>query len=156
MSLFPVVPLSGAGPADLAWLTGSWLGRNGPDGVEEHWSPLGGDTLVGMFRWVKDGTVSFYELAAIEREGTDVVLRIKHFHPRLVGWEEKADACEFVLVHLGDQEAAFLETGKPNPRWAVYRREGADRLVSYFARPGEPVTDTGLFEYERWTFGGAP
>ena len=50
---FPSDALTGASPADLAWLSGSWLGRNGDDPVEEHWSPLGGGTLMGMFRWVK-------------------------------------------------------------------------------------------------------
>ncbi len=66
MSRFPEKGLAGASPADLSWLTGSWLGKNGQDPVEEYWSPLGGNSLMGMFRWVKDGTVSFYELEAIE------------------------------------------------------------------------------------------
>jgi uncharacterized protein DUF6265 len=156
VSLFPTTALVDVSPADLAWLTGSWLGHNGPDGVEEHWSPLGGDTLVGAFRWVKAGKVFFYELAAIEREGATVVLRIKHFHPRLIGWEERDHACEFVLVHLRDGEAAFLERDKPDARWAVYRRERADRLVSYFACDGGPIAEPGLFEYARVTLGENP
>ncbi len=153
MSLFSAQPLTGVRPSALGWLAGSWLGHNGEDRVEEHWSPPAGDTLVGMFRWVKGGRVFFYELAVIESEGECVFLRIKHFHPRLVGWEEKERAHEFVLVHLEGQEAAFLELGDPNPRWAVYRREDRDRLVSYFARENEPVTDTGTFEYARREIG---
>jgi hypothetical protein len=53
------------------------------------------------------------------------------------------------LVHLQGQEVVFLELEKPEGRWAVYRREGQERLVSYFTRENEPVTDTGLFEYGR-------
>jgi len=149
MSTFPTTRLAGVTPAHLGWLAGSWLGHNGPDPVEEHWSEPGGNTLVGMFRWVKDGKVFFYELGAMEQDGDGVVYRIKHFDPGLLGWEERNQSHEFVLVHLEGQEAAFLELGKPNPRWAVYRREGPDRLVSYFASENEPVTDTGLFEYVR-------
>lgn len=141
--------LKGASPADLGWLTGSWLGTNGDDPVEEHWSPPGGDTLVGMFRWVKGGKVFFYELNAIERDGEFVVLRIKHFHPRLVGWEEKDRAHEFLLVHSEGHEAAFLELHEPDARWAIYRREGDDRLLSYFTREDGAVTETGVFEYAR-------
>jgi hypothetical protein len=147
MDTYPAQGLPGASPAGLSWLTGTWLGHNGEDSVEEHWSALRGDTLVGMFRWVRDGRVRFYELIAIEREGDFLFLRIKHFDPGLVGWEEKDRAHEFLLVRLGNREAVFLELDQPTPRWAVYRREGENRLVSYFARENEPVTETGMFEY---------
>lgn len=147
MSKYPENGLAGVSPAELSWLTGTWLGQNGPDPVEEHWSPLRGNTLMGMFRWVTEGKVRFYELLAIEPEGACVFLRIKHFDPQLVGWEEKDSAHEFVLVQLQGQEAVFRELDKPNARWAVYRLEGPDRLVSYFTRENEPVTETGLFEY---------
>ncbi|HTC23265.1 MAG TPA: DUF6265 family protein [Gemmatimonadales bacterium] len=136
-------------PAALGWLAGDWLGSNGEDPVEEHWSPLRGNTLQGMFRWVKDGKVHFYELIAIEQEGEFVRMRIKHFHPGLVGWEEKDRAHEWVLVRLDGQEAVFFELDTPEARWAVYRLESRDRLVSYFMREDEPVTDTGMFEYTR-------
>jgi hypothetical protein len=153
MSTFPKDGLTGVGAADLAWLSGSWLGHNGPDPVEEHWSPVGGNTLMGMFRWVKGDRPFFYELLVIEPEQAFVHFRIKHFHPKLVGWEERERAHEFLLVHLEGHEAAFLELEKPEGvhgvRWSVYRRESEDRLVSYFASERAAVTDTGLFEYTR-------
>ena len=76
-------------------------------------------------------------------------LRIKHFDPGLVGWEEKHSPHEFVLVQLKGHEAVFLELDRPNARWVVMRLEGRDRLVSYFSREDEPVTDTGVFELAR-------
>jgi hypothetical protein len=36
MSRHPTEGLRGATPAALAWMTGSWVGHNGPDRVEEH------------------------------------------------------------------------------------------------------------------------
>jgi len=78
-----------------------------------------------------------------------VFMRIKHFNPKLVGWEEKDRAHEFILVRLEGREAVFLELDKPAARWAVYRREAEDRLVSYFTREDEAVTETGIFVYMR-------
>jgi hypothetical protein len=43
----------------------------------------------------------------------------------------------------------FLERDRPKRRWAIYRREGRDRLLAYFASEREPITDTGMFEYAR-------
>ena len=149
MSTYPENGLAGVSPADLSWLTGNWQGRIGQDAVEEHWSPLRANTLMGMFRWVKDGEVAFYELEAIEQEAAFVYLRIKHFYPKLVGWEEKDRAHEFLLVQLNDQGAVFLELDKPDARWAVYERKGADRLVAYFTRDNEPDTEPGVFEFVR-------
>lgn len=149
MSRYPTEALRGTTPAALAWLSGSWVGRNGNDRTEEHWAPVAGNSLVGTFRWVKDDAVLFYELLALEQEGDQVLLRIKHFHPKLVGWEERDRAAEWLLVHLAGREAAFLELDAPVVRWAVYRRETDERLVSYFATETEAITDTGLFAYAR-------
>lgn len=147
---YPTTALVGATPAALGWMTGSWIGSNGADRVEEHWSPVAGDTLVGMLRWVKDGRVFFYELLAVEPQVDEVRLRIKHFDPGLVGWEDRDRAAEWLLVQLGEHEAVFLELGVPEVRWAIYRRESDDRLVSYFASEEAAVTSTGLFAYARF------
>jgi len=149
MGRYPTHGLTGAAPAGLAWLAGSWVGKNGEDRVEEHWSPPGGNSLVGMFRWVGGGRVRFYELIVVEQEAALVYLRIKHFDPGLVGWEEKDRAHSCVLVQLEGEEAVFLELDKPDARWVIYRREGPDRLVSYFVGQDGAMTDTGLFEYTR-------
>jgi hypothetical protein len=149
MSKLPEKGLTGASPAELRWLTGAWLGRNGEDHVEEHWSPLHGNTLMGMFRWVKDGTVWCYELCVIEQEGPLVFMRVKHFFPKLIGWEEKDHAYEFVLVQLQDGEAVFLELDQPQARWLVYRLTGQDQLVYYFTWENKRDTDTGIFEFTR-------
>ena len=149
MSKYPEKGLTGASPADLGWLTGNWLGRNGEDPVEEHWSPLCGNTLMGMMRWVKDDRVFFYELITVEQEGELVLLRIKHFYLKLVGWEEKDSAHEFVLVQLKGQEAVFRELNKPDARWMIYRLESPDRMVSYFVREDQQIGPEGLFVFAR-------
>ena len=149
MSTYPTNGLTGVTPADLGWLTGSWLGKNGNNHVEEHWSQLNGGTLMGMFRWIKGGNVWFYELCAIEQEADHVLMRVKHFFPKLLGWEEKDASYEFLLVQVKHGEAIFYEHLLPDPRWLVYRLHGDNRLVYYFTREDKIDTDTGTFEFTR-------
>lgn len=149
MSTYPEQGLHGASPGDFAWLTGSWHARVGHDDVEEHWTALGGNTLVATFRWVRDGKVLFYEIEVLEEDAGLVYLRVKHFDQKLVGWEEKGAPHEFLLVELNEHGAVFRELDKPDPRWAVYRRHGADKLLAYFTHDMEPDPQPGVFKFER-------
>jgi hypothetical protein len=146
---YPKFGLKGARIADLSWISGVWRGRVGDDYAEEYWSEPKGDSLLGMFRWIRAGAVKFYEIAAIEYEGDGVVLRFKHFDRGLIGWEEENASLELLLVYNQDREAAFIEVGKADPRWAVYKRTSDDVMVSYFTKNREPLGDPGVFEYRR-------
>lgn len=149
MARYPTEGLRNASVADLAWLAGSWQGQRGPDIVDEYWSPIGGGTMMGMFRWQKEGQVWFYELLTLEPHEGQVMMRIKHFNPGLKGWEEKDASIEFLLVQVAAREAIFLQQQRENPPWIVYRLESDDRLISYFEREGEPPTDETIFAYHR-------
>lgn len=139
-----------AGVDDLAWIAGSWAGSMVADTVEETWLAPAGGRMVGLFRWLKGEEVFLYELMSLEETGDGVVLKIKHFGPDLVGWEEKADAVAFDLVEVGEGRAVFLERGDDEERTRlVYRRVGERGLTVAFeeTRDGEPVVL--LFRYER-------
>lgn len=84
--------------ADIEWLSGNWIGT-GLGGIsEENWSKPNGGIMVGTYRLIKDGKPVFYEICwMMEREGT-LVLRLKHFHADLVGWEEKEKTVDFKFV----------------------------------------------------------
>ena len=64
-------------------------------------------TMVGSFRLMKDGQVAFYELMVLTREAEGIVLKVKHFTPEFVGWEEKEDAVDFVLEDVEPHHARF-------------------------------------------------
>jgi len=149
MPLYSREGLPGASPADLAWLTGSWYADVNGDAVEEHRSPLRGDMLMGMFRWVRGGEVLFYEIEALELDEDYVYLRVKHFDPGLIGWKERTKPHEFVLVECGEERVVFYELDKPDPRWAVYERRGPDELVAYFTHESEPDPEPGVFRFGR-------
>ena len=51
--------------------------------------------------------VSFYEIETITEENGTLILRLKHFHANLKGWEEKDETVDFPLVKLEANRALF-------------------------------------------------
>ena len=92
---------------DMAWIAGNWNGEMMGGQFEETWNaPLGGE-MMGMFKLASDGKVSFYEIMTIVPEENSYVLRLKHFSPGLVGWEEKDKSVEFPLLTTSSDEIRF-------------------------------------------------
>ena len=118
------VPRPPATVADLDWLMGDWAGT-GIDGhpAGESFSRVGSDRMVGHF-WQLDGTggVRFYELITIEPEGESLVMRLKHFHADLTGWEARE----------GDAALHFQLRAREPGKWvfgpATFTQVGPDRL----------------------------
>lgn len=84
--------------ADVAWLAGNWIGT-GLGGVsEEIWSKPAGGAMMGVYRLIVDGKPVFYEMMWLIEQEDSIVLRLKHFRPDLVGWEEKDKTVDFKFV----------------------------------------------------------
>ena len=82
----------------IAWIAGDWHGEAMGGSFEEAWLPPSAGTMVGVFKFIKDGEVGFYELLTIvPTEDDSLVLRLKHFHGDLKGWEEKDKSIEFFI-----------------------------------------------------------
>ena len=93
--------------ADMSWLTGSWTGTGLGGQSDEIWSQPSAGVMMGTYRLIKDGKPVFYEMMwLLESEGT-VVLRLKHFSPDLVGWEEKDKTVDFKFVKKERNRAYF-------------------------------------------------
>jgi hypothetical protein len=102
---------------DVRWLAGHWSGE-GLGGIsDEIWSEPSAGTMVGAYRLVKDGAVSFYELMVLEEREGSLVLRLKHFSKDMVAWEEKEKTVDFRLVRTGEREVYFhgLTFRSPSP-----------------------------------------
>ncbi len=143
------IALTGVKADDIDWLAGTWFGQYGNDEVEEQWSTVRAGSMMGVFRWLKDDSVSFYELLVISSDNDRLVMRLKHFNSALVGQEEKDKSVEFVLVELNGREAVFMQLGKENPPWLIYRLERDDRLVTYFDTDGDAHRLDDKFVYNR-------
>lgn len=92
---------------DFSWLTGHWTGDGFGGRMEEYWAPPSDGVMMGMFKHSKDGEITFYEFFTIVQENGQWALKLKHFTPELVGWEEKTDYVTFPLVSVAPTEIAF-------------------------------------------------
>ena len=85
---------------DVSWMVGSWTGDAFGGTFEEVWNPASLGTMVGMFKVMSDGKVSFYELMLLTEEEGSLVLKVKHFNADFTAWEEKDDYIKFRLVSI--------------------------------------------------------
>lgn len=91
----------------MDWIVGSWAGKALGGQFEETWNAPNGGEMMGMFKLVKGDKVVFYELLTIVPEKDSYVLRLKHFGPGLVGWEDKDKSVEFPLESVSKTEIKF-------------------------------------------------
>lgn len=127
----------------LSWLAGHWKGVGFGGEVVENISPAAGGQMMGAFYHLKeDGTLNFYEFFTFAEVDDTIVLRIKHFTPDLVGWEEKEDFVEFPLVAIEDRAVhfnrlSFVMTSPDTLEAAVdFRNGGIERF--YYERQSAP------------------
>ncbi|HVT13126.1 MAG TPA: DUF6265 family protein [Fimbriimonadaceae bacterium] len=133
---------------DVAWFEGHWSGERNGEPVEEYWSAPAAASMMGMFRWIRDGAVRFFEILTVEESGEGLVLRVKHFHPGLKGWEEKDESAEFDLVDVAGRRAVWLMRGREEPLWLLFVRE-EDRFIVWFEKANEAVAESSKFAYRR-------
>ncbi len=130
----------------LGFISGSWRTEFGGDQLEEYWSLPSGNSMMGVFRWIKGGRVWMNELLTIIDEGEHAVFRLKHFDARMVGWEEKAEALTMKLVRNEASEAVFEGTKGEQPLRFTYKKVGEGLLIRIESfRDGKPKTDEFTF-----------
>ncbi|MGH9938484.1 MAG: DUF6265 family protein, partial [Blastocatellia bacterium] len=111
--------------AEMAWLAGHWMGNALGGLTEEMWSPPRDGVMLGMFRLIKNGKPVFYEILTLVEENGTIVIRLKHFHANLAGWEEKDKSVEFKFV--GKKNGVIHFEGM------AFKPEGKDSVTVYLA-----------------------
>jgi hypothetical protein len=138
----------------LGWIAGRWLGKLGEADVEEMVGPPMGGTMVGTFRAVdppKEGEpggalrVSFYELFSIEQSDEGPNLVLLHFHPGLIGWEEKGHPLVFRCVDAGERRITWQVEEENGPVRLTYHSPNPDELIATLEEGGKTLT----FPYRR-------
>jgi len=92
---------------DLAFMSGTWVVKHEWGDMEEFWGPPMGNCMISSYRCVKDEKVVFYEFVVIEQAGNVPVMKLRHFNPGSIGWEEKNAPLEYPLIALKDNRAVF-------------------------------------------------
>lgn len=93
--------------AQASWLAGRWVGQGLGGEMEETWSPPVGGQMVGHFRLVEAGAPTFYEFMMLDAVEGGVRMRVKHFNPDFVGWEERDAWHTFGPVSASADELNF-------------------------------------------------
>lgn len=120
--------------ADLAWLEGCWQGEGLGGAISECWmlSPTG--RMTGTFQLLEpDGTQRFSEILLLDEFEDGPAMRVKHFTPGFVGWEEKDGFHSFALEETGEGFGRFrgltLELTEDGRQVATLLMRGADGEV---------------------------
>jgi hypothetical protein len=128
---------------DLSFIAGHSRGELDGGIADEEWSLPIGDTMMGMYCFVKDGKVQMYEVMAIEETANGPVLRLKHYNAGLQAWEEKTKVWDFPLVRFSPRDATF-ETADRSIR-IEYRAAGSGILEATLEEAGKKPE---VFEYK--------
>lgn len=93
-------------------MAGTWTLKHKWGDMEEFWGPPMGNNMVSSYRCVKDGKVVFYEFVVIEQTNGLPVMKMRHFNPGNIGWEEKDKALNYKLISLTKNKAVFESPDK--------------------------------------------
>lgn len=120
------------------FLIGTWRGEKDGGLVEEVWSRPHGNAMMGMFRWLNaEGRSRMYELLTISREDDETILRLRHFTPKMIAWEEKDTPVELKLSESSDLRAVFVN---------VSESDRMERIVFHQPEAGKLTIDVEFRE----------
>jgi hypothetical protein len=151
--LFQSVLANDAKPAtfaDLAWLAGDWRSEMWGGVTAEHWSSPSGDSMMGMFSFVKAGQPVFYEFLTLERRAQGLVLHMRHFHPKLVAWEEKDAPLLYAVTKASTQEVVFERIDSAAVKVKMtYQLTAPARLTVILEKESDGKVSRDVFQFRR-------
>jgi hypothetical protein len=118
----PTAPATPAASIDsLSWMVGSWTGKMGKAGIEEHWIPPAGKTMMAVARTVVgDRTVAFEFLRIEQRPDAIVYIAQPGGRP----------PTEFRLTASTPTSATFENPQHDHPKLIRYTKEGEGTLIA--------------------------
>jgi hypothetical protein len=133
---------------NLAFMAGKWKTETNWGEMEENWSEPLGNCMMCSYRCVKDGKVLFYEFVVIEQTDSVPVMRLRHFSPGNIAWEEKDKPYTYPLTFLDVDKARFE---RPDKKTALtFYRTSPETMKVILERQddkGNWVED--VFDYKR-------
>jgi hypothetical protein len=113
--------------SEFSWLEGKWQGNWGPRVAEQVWlAPRAGE-MTGLFRVTGNDKTLVLELYSLLETSGGVEMRLRHFTPTLVPWEQSPISV-LRLASL-DNGAAFENTGGGQPNRLTLIRVDPDTYL---------------------------
>lgn len=136
--------------ADLAWMAGRWRAEVWGGVGEEIWVKNSDNSLVCVFSFVKDGKPTFYEFLTLEPREQGLTLHLRHFHAKLIAWEDKDAPLLFTISKAAANEVAFERVDSAGGRTKIsYKLEAPDRLTSTLERVKDGKSNVDTFNFRR-------
>jgi hypothetical protein len=130
---------------DLTFMAGKWVTHNAWGDMEENWSAPMGNCMMCSYRCVKDGKVIFYEFIVIEQTDKGPVMKLRHFSPGNIGWEEKDKPYDYPLMFL-DKDLARFE--RPDKKTSLtFQRTGNKMKVTLERQEKDGKWMEDVFDY---------
>ncbi len=127
-----------------AWLEGDWVGHGLGGTSDEAWlAPFAG-SMGGVYRGMRNGRVTFFEIATLVEWGPSLLFRVKHFAPDLRGWEPQEKTVDFPLVRVAPGALflggmTYLRTADGLESWVLIgQKDGGVRPEQFLYRPRAP------------------
>jgi hypothetical protein len=131
--------------ARFSSIIGHWRGEGLGGICEETWLPESGGVMLGTFKSIQEGKVSFTELMMLSVDSIGPAVRIKHFNGDFTAWEDKAEMVTFRYDSTVAGEMFFSGLRFFHP--------GKDSLaVGVMMGKSDSTASELLFKYERVEF----
>ena len=104
----------------LSWLSGCWASEGGEKGSGEQWMPLGGGSLLGMRRTIKNGQTVATEFMQIRADDAGTIT--------FTAMPSGQAMATFPLLRISDEEVVFENLAHDFPQRIAYQRIDASHL----------------------------
>jgi hypothetical protein len=126
--------------ADISFIAGHWKAVMPDRTVEGHWFAPEANNMTGIFRMMKDGKLTMYEILAYEKSDQGLVSLVKHFNPGLIAVEEKEVSDRYNFVEAGKGRAVFQKS------------DGSLRILYEKKSDNQFVIARGTMQEGKWVF----
>ena len=133
--LLPTLSHSQSSCSTLSFLTGTWKTQHKWGDMTEIWSTAEGENLMCTFRCIKDNKVIFYEWIIIESSLSGPVMKLRHFNPGSIAWEDIKDPQTYHLVSSTANQCVFESADKSTR--ISYEKVSPTNLICYLEHQDE-------------------
>ena len=138
MPAAPPVKRAQATMAEVAWISGVWIGTMGSSVIEERWTPSAGGSMLAVSRTVRDGLMSAFEfLCIVERDGGLVYTAMPN---------GRTPATDFTLTKIEELSATFENPAHDYPKMIRYTKRPDGSLEAAISAEGGQKAQTFVFK----------